>query len=529
MAQNVRIVGTQSNGKLKEIPVTAEGHIEVEVHGPRLPFGSLHVESMRPVFQVDGVHGIPADQLIQTTGRAIAGANSASITNSNNLLKCSTGTTSYSFATLQSKRRLRYRPGQGVIERFTGIWSEPTANSYLLLGGGTAESGVYFGYSGTTFGILHVTGGVREIRTLTITTASTSVLDIQITLNGTAYAVTGITASASTLRTAYEIAQNTFAGWTATAVGSTVVFLNNSAGPKNDPGTYSIAQAGAITPTAGTFATTLAGVTSTDTFIPQTTWNGDKLDGTGPSGITLDPQTGNVFQIDIQYLGFGCITFKVETMDSGNNPTWTVAHVLDWPNNYSSVSLSQPAFPFNMIAYSLGSTTNIWVATASFAGFIEGEKHLTGPRMAYVRETNGFVGSSASTYYPLFTIKNNLTFRGRANQSVVNLLEVSGAHDDATPISYYLLKNATLVGTPNFTSYATESSTVWDTAATSCTISSNDQLVYSLQTGQAAGDSHPFLFEEITIQPGDSLTLAARAVTGTATYVNGSLNTREDH
>jgi len=36
------------------------------------------------------------------------------------------------------------------------------------------------------------------------------------------------------------------------------------------------------------------------------------------------------------------------------------------------------------------------------------------------------------------------------------------------------------------------------------------------------------LGHELEIQPGETLTLAARAVTGTATYVIGSVNTRED-
>lgn len=34
--------------------------------------------------------------------------------------------------------------------------------------------------------------------------------------------------------------------------------------------------------------------------------------------------------------------------------------------------------------------------------------------------------------------------------------------------------------------------------------------------------------EEITLQPGEWITLAAKAVTGTPSYVTGYINTRED-
>lgn len=34
--------------------------------------------------------------------------------------------------------------------------------------------------------------------------------------------------------------------------------------------------------------------------------------------------------------------------------------------------------------------------------------------------------------------------------------------------------------------------------------------------------------EELTLQPGEWITLAAKSVTGTPSYVTGSLNTRED-
>lgn len=525
------IYGSDDAGNRREAAVTAEGHLEAAIHAPRLPFGSVHVENLNPIFQSDPVYGINPYEVIKTTGNSAspAGATTGAATGTSNLFKCSTGTTAYSFASIQSKKRLRYRAGQGVVGRFTALWSAPVANSTVVAGFGTSESGYYFGYDGTTFGILHSTGGVREIQTLTITTASTATDDYQITLAGTSYTVTA-TNNGSTTKTAYEISQGTYAGWKAQARGATVVFLADSAIDKT--GTFSVAQAGAVTPAAGSFVETLAGAAPSNNWIPQTTWNGDKLDGTGASGVTLDKTKGNVFQIDIQYLGFGDVSFKIETSLTGNNPDFVTVHTLKQNNTRTSTSVNQPAFPFTMAAYSAGSTTDVSVSVGSFAGFIEGEKKLTGPRMSFSVETNGYVGSTAATYYPLFTIRNDYTHSHngnteRANQSVVYPLSISCSHDDATPVTFFLIRNAALQGTPSFTRYDSSSCLYWDTAATTCSFTNNGQKQFALCLGQSNGGA--FRFEdELDLLPGETLTLAARAVTGTATYVIASLNTRED-
>lgn len=527
----VKLRGITNNGNNVDTKSTSEGHLEVAIHSPRLPFGSLHTESLTPEFQVDSVYGLNDRELITTTGHAVTpgAANSGQNTGDNNLFKCSTGTTAYSFASIQSRKRIRYRAGQGIVGRFTALFSAPAADSILVAGLGTAESGFYFGYNGTSFGILYSNGGVREIQTLTITTPSTATDNYNVSLAGNTTNVTA-TNNNSTTKTAYEISKGTFPGWRAYARGATVVFISNSVG--NKTGTFSIAQSGAVTPAAGSFVETNAGVASNDTWIPQSSWNTDKMDGQGASGVTLNPLKGNVFQIHIQYLGFGTINFQIEAAFGNNNPEFITVHTINYPNNYTSTSLTQPSFPFTMSAYSSGSTTDVSVSCASMAGFIEGVKKLTGPRMTFFIETNGFVGSTSSTYYPLFTIRNEYTHSHngtteKANQSIVYPLSLSCSHDDATPITFFLIRDATLNGTPSFSRHDAASCIYIDTAATTCSFSRNSQVQFAFALGQSNGGAYSFE-DELSLQPGETLTLAARAVTGTATYVIASLNTRED-
>lgn len=516
--------GTQDNGTVRNISSTSEGHIEVAIHAPRLPFGSVHTEELSPVFQTDAVYGINTSQTIATTGIVGAGTTSGTATGTGNLFTVSTGTTALSFATIQSRKRLRYRAGQGVVGRTAGLFSTPAANAIQVLGFGSSETGFYFGYNGTSFGVLHSTGGVREIQTLTVSTASTATNNYVVTLDGIATTVTA-TNNGSTTMTAYEISKGTYPGWSATQRGATVVFLANDVG--NKTGTFSLAQTGAGTPAAGTFAETLAGVAATDTWVPQASWNGDKLDGTGASGYTIDPQKGNVYQIGVQYLGFGTVTMEVEvTTADGNNADYVAVHTFKFPNTLTTPHSKNPSFPFTMAASSAGSTTNVSVSVGSFGGFIEGHKVLTGPRMTYFNTTA--ITSSTSAYTPIFTIRNERVYNGRANQSVVNLLSLGGAAKSNTGLtSFYLIRDATLsAGTPNFKAHSTTSCTYVDTAATACTFSNNEQVIW---TGTVSTDgSFVFTFsDDITLQPGETVTLAVRSVSATATCV-GQLNTRED-
>ncbi len=526
--RSIRLAAGNDSGGETDLATTAEGHLEVAVHSPRLPFGAVHTESLTPVFQTDAVYGINAGQTTTfTSGTGSATASDAAFV-------VSTGTTALSQGVVLGRKRLRYRPGQGIIGRFTALFTTPVTYSYQIAGFGHAEDGVYFGYreatgngySGVTpaFGILYINRAYREVRTLTITTASSTTENVTVTLNGATNSI-AVTNSANIQRTVWELSQGTYTGWDAYAEGSTVVFVAKSAGAKS--GTYSISG----TTVVGSFAQTRAGAAGTETFIPQSSWNGDKLDGTGASGITLDPTKGNVFQIGIQYLGFGATTFQVEVCPpDGNNADFVTVHTIRNPNSLTATTFGNPAFPFTMAAYSAGSTTNLTVKVGSFAGFIEGVKNLHGNRFTYF---NQLTTVGATNLQCLFTLINRRYYSGKVNQAVVNLLSVTGALKHTSPCIFYLIKNGSLAGNPNFAELSTNSVTAWDTAATTVTYTTGDQLVWTGHLGDTGEIDHHFgngvlNSEEITLQPGEWITLAARAVTGTPSYVTGSINTRED-
>jgi len=519
------MLASLDNGQPTPLSATEEGHLEVALHDPILPFGSVHTENMTPLFQVDPVYGINQQQSQVTT------SGTGTATTSDSLFVTTTGTTALSQGVIQSRKRLRYRPGQGAIARFTAKFTAPVAYSYQLAGLGNAEDGIYVGYADIAgsvpeLGILYVNRGTREVRTLTVTTGATSAANCTITLNSVAFTV-ALTAASNIQRTVYEISQATYAGWDAYPVGATVVFVRKSAGTAS--GTYSFGAG--TTGAAATIAQTKAGVASTDTFIPQSTWNGDKLDGSGSSGITIDPTKLNIYQISFGYLGTDSIVFRAKlSPTNGNNPTWITFHTIRFPNTLNTTSFGNPSFPFTIAAYSAGSTTNLTINSGSFAGFIEGNKFLHGGRFSYF---NSLTTVGATNFQALMTIMNARYYKGRTNQAVINLLSTSGALKHTSPCIFYLIKNGTLAGNPNFQQLTNDSCSLWDTAATTVSYTDGYQLLWTGHLGDTGELDHHFgngsyNAEELTLQPGEWITLAARAATGTPSYVTGSLNTRED-
>lgn len=503
--------GQTDSGAFLKVPVDSNGHLEQAIHGPLLPFGSVHTERLEPILQADAIYGLNSSNhrtILNASGTAAA---------SDSAFVCTTGTTIYGAGSIQSRERLIYRPGQGMVFRFTGLFTTGVANSYQLVGFGHGEDGLWVGYKGTQFGIVYNSRGKREVRTLTISTKSSTAENAVVTLNGTAFSV-AVTNGANTIQTAWEIAQGTYTGWEAEAIGSTVVFVSNAVGVK--AGVFTISG----TTVVGSFAQTSAGQAVTEMFVAQADFNGDTLDGSGNSDFVADWTKFNVFQFGVQYLGAGAIICKIEIPHTGNNPTWVTFHTLDLPNTLIKTSFGNPTFPFTMSAYSAGSTTDLTIKCGSYSAFIEGERKVHGDRFSY---TNTLTTAGATNFQCLFTLRNTRYFGGRTNQTVIKVLSVFAALKHTSPCTIYLFRNATLAGVPNFTTWSTNSCALYDSSATTCTIASNNQLIWSGTLGDTGNLDYQFIVDEVRIQPGETITLAAKSAFGTPSYVVGGLNTKE--
>jgi len=80
--------------------------------------------------------------------------------------------------------------------------------------------------------------------------------------------------------------------------------------------------------------------TAVDTVVPQASWNGDKLDGFGPSGYTLDVTKANIFAMDLEWLGAGRVRAYMII-----NGVPILFHEFDNANVLTAVYMSNPNLP----------------------------------------------------------------------------------------------------------------------------------------------------------------------------------------
>lgn len=114
-------------------------------------FGDLIVAELVPVVQLDFQYGTN----IQTGVSAVL--NSATVDTDSGRLRLQTGTNSAGSAIFTSRKAARYRPGQGMIARFTPLFTTGVTNSTQVWGMFQAgfTDGYGFAYNGTALSILH--------------------------------------------------------------------------------------------------------------------------------------------------------------------------------------------------------------------------------------------------------------------------------------------------------------------------------------------------------------------------------------
>lgn len=145
---------------------------------------------------------------------------------------------------------------------------------------------------------------------------------------------------------------------------------------------------------------------SVETKIRPADFNGDKLDGTGPSGVTLDLAKGYIFHVDYAYYGHGPIVFSVARFLNGRN-TWIKFHTIEVDN---AVSVRDP----NLAVYA---TVNNGGDAADLDAYIGGRQYsILGKYLPNRRVTGQERGSVATstTATPLITFRRKSGFSNRS-------------------------------------------------------------------------------------------------------------------
>ena len=180
------------------------------------------------------------------------------------------------------------------------------------------------------------------------------------------------------------------------------------------------------------------------TTVNQSSWNGDKFDGSGSSGRTLDVSKGNIFWVDIEWLGVGDVRtgFFVD-----GKPV--VAHIFHNDNVHPTTYMTTASLP---IRYELENTATTASSSTmkQICSSVQSEGGYEGFARRYNVTKNGSNPTTLTTQdtqYPMIALRLNSNRLDSAvvpsNLSVV--LEQTGSYKPDT-VQYRILLNPTLTG-----------------------------------------------------------------------------------
>lgn len=171
--------------------------------------------------------------------------------------------------------------------------------------------------------------------------------------------------------------------------------------------------------------------------ITQANWNGDKLDGAGESGYTLDPSKAHIFWTDIEWLGVG--TVRTGFVINGQ---FIVCHSFHHANLLNSTYIATAALPIRYEIEALNTLSTASTLKEICATVIsEGGYQVRGQsRSAGTLITSPYTFTSSGVAYPVVSLRlktspnrldsvvipNAISFVGEGNNSIFNWEVIAG-------------------------------------------------------------------------------------------------------
>ena len=142
--------------------------------------------------------------------------------------------------------------------------------------------------------------------------------------------------------------------------------------------------------------------TGTTTVVPQANWNGDKLDGSGASGLTLDISKAQILWMDIEWLGLG--TVRIGFVINGQ---FITCHSFHHANLITTTYITTASLPLRMEIENTGATSGSSTLKQVCSTVIsEGGYQLYGvQKAAGTVITSPYNMATQGTYYPIVSIR----------------------------------------------------------------------------------------------------------------------------
>lgn len=213
-----------------------------------------------------------------------------------------------------------------------------------------------------------------------------------------------------------------------------------------------------------------SGVVDDSRTVNQSSWNGDKLDGTGASGYTLDPSKTQILWMDFEWLGVGSV--RCGFIIDGQ---YIVCHTFNNANSLSTVYMTTAILPLRL---EITSTSAVAATMTQICSSVVSEGGYEQTSVAHAARRTSVLATIGSTFLPLVSIR----IASGALGAVVLPSTISVIPTTSQNYEVALVKNPTLTGA-SWNSVPTDSNVQYDVAATAVTGGSIVQTQYVTSSG----------------------------------------------
>jgi hypothetical protein len=269
--------------------------------------------------------------------------------------------------------------------------------------------------------------------------------------------------------------------------------------------------------------------TPTDTYINQSAWNYDKLDGSGPSGFILKLDNAQILWIDMEWLGVGSV--RMGFVIDGK---FILCHTFQHANIIPSTYITTACLPLRYeirSASSDGSTVTLKQICSSVIS--EGGYELRGkPGSVTVPILTPRNLTVAGTYYPIASLRLKAT----KLDAIVIPKGVSVLPASVSNYSFVVITGGTTVG-GSWVDAGSDSAVEYNITGTSVTGGSNSLHGFFTQTNQSSssinitgGDLFRYQLDRnpLTSTPREfTLAVAASTIGGGGVNIYGAIDWEE--
>lgn len=258
-----------------------------------------------------------------------------------------------------------------------------------------------------------------------------------------------------------------------------------------------------------------------ETEVLQTNWNLDTLDGTGPSGLTLDISKAQIFWQEYEWLGVGSVRCGFAI-----NGVFVAVHQFDHANSIESTYMTTAALPLRYeIENTSGTASNssmkqICATVISNGGYNRSTENWTATRSTGV--------STSGTVKPLVALR---MASGRTDSVIVPGGVAVGLEDVTGVVEWQIIRNPSSLTGASYVTHPNSTNVQYDVSANAISggsvvrsgiITSSNQGASSIDIGDSLSRFDLQLGRTIT-GTSDVLVLAVRALNGSPTAY-GSLS-----